>query len=258
MTSFGICSVSCAPVHATPSATHPLINELLFGEAFAVLEERGDFWRVRPAHDRYTGWMDRRQGRRLGASDYARLTAKPAPVVVSLMARASSGRRHLLLPRGASLPGLRNGALTWDGERFTVEGHVELPGNGARRKRLAALCESYLDCPYRWGGRSPWGIDCSGLVQVVFKLLGVALPRDAGEQQEQGRAVASLADVRQGDLYFGANVETGEPHVGIVMDGETVIHASGRVRRDRLSAEGILDRESSRLTHRGGDFRRVW
>ena len=113
----------------------------------------------------------------------------------------------------------------------------------------AKLAQKLLHTPYLWGGRSPGGMDCSGLVQVVAKVVGLPLPRDAYQQAEEGRTLHFLHEVRAGDLAFFENEEGRITHVGILLDQERIIHASGEVRIDRIDHQGIFHGGQKRYTH---------
>ena len=108
----------------------------------------------------------------------------------------------------------------------------------------------YLDAPYLWGGRSPFGIDCSGLVQMTYKLSGIKLPRDAGQQASCGTTINLLSEAQAGDLAFFDNEEGIITHVGIILPNNQIIHASGRVRVDSLDHEGIYNVKKKQYSHK--------
>ena len=108
----------------------------------------------------------------------------------------------------------------------------------------------YLNAPYLWGGKSPFGIDCSGFTQMVYKLCGYKLLRDAYQQSNQGDALSFIEESEPGDLAFFDNEEGKIIHVGIIMENNYIIHASGKVRIDRLDHLGIYNAEQNKHTHR--------
>ena len=108
----------------------------------------------------------------------------------------------------------------------------------------------YLNAPYLWGGKSPFGIDCSGFTQMVYKLNGYKLLRDASQQSKQGDALSFIEESEPGDLAFFDNDEGNIIHVGIIMEDNYIIHASGKVRIDRLDHLGIYNAEANRHTHK--------
>ena len=107
----------------------------------------------------------------------------------------------------------------------------------------------YLNSPYLWGGRSPFGIDCSGFTQMVFKLNGIKLPRDAYEQAEIGKTLNFIEETQKGDLAFFDNEEGKIIHTGIIIDKNKIIHSSGKVRIDNLDHYGIFNAETGKYSH---------
>ena len=117
------------------------------------------------------------------------------------------------------------------------------------KTNIEHFCFQYLNTPYLWGGKSTLGIDCSGFTQQVYKLLGIKLMRDASEQAEQGVIIDFLQEVKSGDLAFFDNEDGRITHVGILLDSETIIHASGRVRIDKIDTAGIMSSDTGDRTH---------
>ena len=108
----------------------------------------------------------------------------------------------------------------------------------------------YLNAPYLWGGKTPFGIDCSGFTQMVYKLNGYSLLRDASQQATQGEALSFIEESEAGDLAFFDNDEGVITHVGIIMEDNYIIHSSGKVRIDRLDHLGIFNPDTQRHTHK--------
>jgi hypothetical protein len=119
------------------------------------------------------------------------------------------------------------------------------------------VARRFLHAPYLWGGKSILGMDCSGLVQLCFALLGITLPRDASQQVLLGEQVSSPKEALPGDLAFFANPEGKVVHVALVMAEGCIIHASGSVRIDRLDSEGIFNCETNAYTHRLSQLKRL-
>lgn len=258
-----VCSLSCTPMRSAPDHRSEMTNQLLFGETAVVLEVQSDFWRVRGDFDGYEGWVDGRHF--TGIKTEADLQVR---VIVDAFFAMIQGLPHALqIPMGAVLRGFNMAEIARGSSNEVPFHQVQLGGMSFHFgsefrvvERPAQMCEvlayarRYLGVPYLWGGRTPWGIDCSGLTQMVFRAFGIQLRRDACQQRQQGQDVGSLAVARPGDLAFFTG---GSEHVGIVLDQHEIIHASGSVRIDPLSAAGITHRETGVLTHSLQGLRRV-
>ena len=113
---------------------------------------------------------------------------------------------------------------------------------------LEQLVLPWLNSPYQWGGRTMFGVDCSGFVQVNFKMLGIGLQRDAWQQAQQGIVIKKLKDAAKGDLAFFDDRDE-IVHVGILLGPDKIIHASGKVRIDSIDKKGIINSDSNSRTH---------
>lgn len=249
MSQFAICTLASVPLRRHADLLSEMTSQLLFGEHYEVLDEQARFQRVRLADDGYEGWIAAHQGEAISAESYASLSEDPPAMLLDLSAPAQLGERKLQLLRGSHLPAEINGrplscagaALDQHRLGFSVES-------------LEALAGDYLHAPYHWGGRSPFGIDCSGFTQMVLKFFGVRLPRDSQDQARCGSAVGSVGDARPGDLAFFFEATS---HVGLITrDG--ILHASGCVRRDGLDEAGIRDCQTGELTHQLSCIRRFF
>lgn len=194
----------------------------------------------------------------LSAQEFNDFThTSPRPSVTSLVGYGTSDTRSVLIPRGSRLPNFRDGRFMIGGQNYTFVGELFEPTPNSFEADIESLCSSSIGLPYRWGGRSPWGVDCSGFAQIVMGMVGVSLRRDTKDQILQGKAVESIDSAMVGDLLFARNVERGELHVGMMLKGLSVVHASGTVRRDTVTPEGIVDSERQSLTYRFETIRRV-
>ena len=244
-----ICTLSSAPLRRHPDLLSEMTSQLLFGDHYEILDEQFSFQRIRVAHDGYEGWITARQGEAIDGATFHALSESPPEILLDLTAPAQFGDRKLQLLRGSHLPAEINGQAL-DCAGATLDHRQQRFSAG----RLEQLAGDYLHAPYHWGGRSPFGIDCSGLTQMVFKLFGVALPRDSQDQAKAGCAVGSLDSARPGDLAFFFEQTS---HVGLITrDG--ILHASGCVRIDHLDETGIRDRQSGEITHRLSSIRRYF
>lgn len=250
---YGICNLAIVPMRAEPSDRSELVSQLLFGEAFEITEWNNKWAKITTAIDSYTGWIDRLQFIMLGHMAYQSLHRKPAPVTFRAVTQAWKipDNSVVYLPAGSSLPFLEGTTSHIGNEKFEIIGEI------GEKEHLATIAKSYLNSPYLWGGRTHFGIDCSGFTQVVYRLCGTNLTRDASMQVQQGKAVNNLENSKLGDLAFFNNPEGKITHVGIILNNAQIIHASGKVKIDTIDTEGIYSDELKRYTHKLHSIRRV-
>lgn len=223
-----------APLHGEPRVSSPQVSQRLAGHALTVLGAEGDWLRVR-GEDRYEGWVHR--GYVTPAGDTVTGAADDRLLSLGCFARVPGGPGRLL-PLGAFLA---RGERAQAGEAIPEE-------ERARRFPRApdAICASavtlFEGTSYEWGGVTPWGADCSGLVQSVFWLHGAQLERDAWQQAVMGRDAGDLRGAEPADLLFFSDSPGGRPsHVGIALGGERMVHLGlgrGGYAVERLDDEG--------------------
>jgi cell wall-associated NlpC family hydrolase len=142
-------------------------------------------------------------------------------------------------------------------EQFAFNGEAKNLGQKREYEYLRTVAFKYFNTPYHWGGRSPFGIDCSGFTQMVYKICGYKLFRDSWQQGSQGKYFKSVTEGKPGDLVFFKNEEEQINHVGILLEGDRVIHASGRVRVDHVDDQGILNGDTKSYSHVFSHVRRI-
>ena len=234
-----------------------MVSQLLFGEVFEVLgaSEDGKWLFIRLHSDQYEGWIDSLQATPLQENYYTAHIAQPHPVCSSPCALLRLDQQVLYITAGATLPFYENGSGYINKQYYWYEEGYR-KAEAATVETLLAIAQSYLHSPYLWGGRSLWGIDCSGFVQQVFKTAGYHLRRDAYQQAEQGCLVESLSQAQAGDLAFFER-EGRIIHVGLLVAPDQIIHARGAVRIDPLDATGILDEAAGAYSHQLAFVRRI-
>ena len=115
---------------------------------------------------------------------------------------------------------------------------------------IVNCAKEFLNVPYLWGGKSFFGIDCSGFTQIIYKIHGIKIPRDAYQQAEIGDALTFIEEAKPGDLAFFENKEGRIHHVGIILADQKIIHAHGKVRIDSLDSTGIFNKDQNKHTHK--------
>ena len=253
---YAIVAVPAAPVRRKPNHQKEMVSQLLFGEPVKVLATKGDLWlKIRSLHDDYEGWLTKTM---LQPVDKNMANAKSDFVTTDLLNKISSGNMQMNIPVGSSLPFFENGKGRIGDMEYFFSGYFLKRGEQPPSVELIKqLTSSWLNAPYLWGGRTPLGVDCSGFVQVVFKLLGIDLPRDAWQQAQEGVAVKKIAESLPGDLAFFDNKED-IVHVGILLGEGQVIHASGKVRVDGIDKKGITNKQTASPNIRLRAIRRYW
>lgn len=244
---FGICNLANIPLRLEPSDRSELVSQVLFGEHFTILEQNQKWSKIQLAYDDYEGWIDNKQYQKITEDQFQQLSKDSIVLNSDLIEYITSPRNLLLpIPLGASLSFLNHEEINI--ENFSFEG---LKTSGEKSKsNLINTAFMYMHAPYLWGGKTPFGIDCSGFTQMVYKLNGHKLFRDASQQANQGEALSFIEESEPGDLAFFDNEEGNIVHVGIIMEDNYIIHASGKVRIDRLDHLGIYNAELNRHTHK--------
>lgn len=244
---FGICNLANIPLRFEPSDRSELVSQVLFGEHFQILEQDQKWSKIKLAYDDYVGWIDNKQYKSITEEQYILLSKDNIVLNADLIEYITSPENLLMpIPLGASLSFLNYPEI--NSENFNFEG---LKVSGIKPKSdIINTAYMYLHAPYLWGGKTPFGIDCSGFTQMVYKLNGYQLLRDASQQATQGEALSFIEESEAGDLAFFDNDEGNIIHVGIIMENNYIIHASGKVRIDRLDHLGIYNSEQNRHTHK--------
>lgn len=247
----GICKLSAIPMRLEPSDPSEMVNQVIFGESYDVLEQRKKWLRIRLHHDRYEGWIDRKQASLMDEAETEyRKDAKLsiASDLIEIVTQKDGGS-YFPIFLGSYLPNLDKE------QNFTIANqsyHFNGQAISQRQSRVELIetAFSYLHAPYLWGGRTPAGIDCSGFTQMVYRIAGHQIPRDAWQQAELGETLSFIEESEPGDLAFFDNNEGRIVHVGIILKDNYILHASGKVRLDRLDQSGIFNHEERVHTHK--------
>ena len=246
---YGICRVSIAPIRRHERDQSEMVTQLLFGEKVEVLIKKHSNWaKIRCLYDDYIGWIDKRMLCYVDTKQLEKFSNNITLVAEFAHGVASDHERHCL-SFGAELPKFDGMSFKTPFGKFLFNGQFIKPESiPDKRELLLKIAIKYLNSPYLWGGRSPFGIDCSGFTQVVYKLVGYQLPRDAKVQVLHGEPVDFVDQAKPGDLAFFQK-DGAVHHVGIVLENSQIIHASGFVRIDKLDHFGIYNKESRAYSH---------
>lgn len=239
---YGICNLGIVPIRLEPSDTREMVTQALYGDFFKVLEQRKKWSRIRFAFDKYEGWIDNKQYKEIDENQYKSLLNSNLHLSKDIIEFVSDTSNNIYpIPVGSDLNGLEILNHKFDGNSVSET---------TDKTELVKTAFLFLNAPYLWGGKTPFGIDCSGFTQMVYKLNGYQLLRDASQQATQGDALSFIEESEPGDLAFFDNAEGDITHVGIIMEDNYIIHAHGKVRIDRLDHSGIYNMERNMHTHK--------
>lgn len=251
----GICQLTLIPVRKEPSERSELVTQLIFGETFVVEDQKGDWILVKTDWDQYKGWISAKMAtlpdHMPGSTDEKQFVHD----VFGRMILPGKNPEYLYLPGGSEIYPGHTGFESL-GMFFTFDPICEIFHQGSSAD-LTGTALKFLNAPYLWGGRTIFGIDCSGFTQIVFKMNGKVLPRDAGQQAQAGIPVNFPDEIQPGDLAFFHNPEGAIVHTGMMLNHSEIIHASGKVRIDNIDKRGILNRETGQYTHHLSHIQRI-
>ena len=243
---FGICCVPVSPLMAEASHRAEMVTQLIFGEQCRIVEEGNDNWiRIRGLYDNYQGWCQQYQIQPLEQE-----LDTPVSMVGEWQTEILYNSITMHIPYAAQIPGLVNGSASWGDAHIAFHGKLVTPSKELfNPKSLREIAFTFINSSYLWGGKSVFGVDCSGFCQTVFKFFEIPLMRDASQQATQGEIVGSLQEARCGDLAFFDNTEGRITHVGILLNEAEIIHSSVKVRVDRIDDKGIVNTDTGNRTH---------
>jgi cell wall-associated NlpC family hydrolase len=248
---YGICRIAIAPLRAEASDQSEIVSQLLFGDQVEIIQKEERWWLVENAYDAYQGWVDFRQLTEVSKADFDALSEVKALVPQNFgntITAEDGSLYHLSV--GSSLPFYKEGYCTIGEAKFKVNFEPHNPDDTDFKRDILKTAKFFQNTPYLWGGRNMFGLDCSGFVQTVYKLLGITLRRDASQQAEQGKLVAFLAECQPGDVSFFDNEEGRITHVGIMISPTEIIHSSSKVRIDPIDDQGIFNKELNKYSHK--------
>jgi gamma-D-glutamyl-L-lysine dipeptidyl-peptidase len=246
---YAVCCVAVAAMRLLPDHKTEMVSQLLFGECCTVTDDSKKGWlKIITQYDNYEGWCQLAHVQELGEEAYNHTNTILAADWVN---KLIINDKAMHVPLGSIINKAVAG-MQFTGNTFnTVSAkHDEVI--------IKTLAFQFLNTAYVWGGRSVFGIDCSGFTQCVYKFLNIALLRDAQQQAMQGALVNFLPEAQCGDLAFFDNEEGQIIHTGILLNNQQIIHAAGKVRIDNIDNQGIVNSDTGQRTQQLRIIKRYW
>jgi cell wall-associated NlpC family hydrolase len=245
----GICELSYIPMRAGMSHKTEMTNQVLFGELFEIITTRNEWTKIRLLHDNYEAWVETAaitflENAENTIEDFTNNIICNEAVVL-LKQNEKSG---IQIPIGSKIPA--------SAKEFKILNNKYILPDNYKNNKIADSRQTIINAaigmvnvPYLWGGRTSWGIDCSGFSQYLYSLVKISLPRDASQQVNLGKTLSFVSEAQPGDLAFFDNSEGEIIHVGVIYENGKIIHASGKVKIDNIDHQGIYDKTLKRYTH---------
>lgn len=227
------CKISVLSIREGKDENSPMISQMLYGEYCTIVKEEGLYAKIQMDCGQVEGWV------------FALSLQKEEEIISKTLIKESFVKAKTL--HGTML-------LSIGSEVFLDK---EMPMNTEIRENLNKDAYRFLNVPYLCGGRSFFGIDEGALVQLVYKINGIFMPRYAKEQAQMGEIIDFLEESQSGDLAFFQDENSEIVHCGIMIGNSEIIHAFGKVRVDLIDNSGIFNKELNKYTHKLRFIKRV-
>ena len=249
--SFGVCEQSLIPVRRDSNHRSEMVTQLLFGETYTVIEALKEWVNIRISNDNYEGWIELKQHSSISDQEFKHLSGNPFFISTDLVQVISNNSKNTIFPilLGSNIYGEQNTPYFLNKQEYTFGGEMATSNANSNASTIIENALMYQHSPYLWGGKSPFGIDCSGFVQMTYYLSGIKLLRDASQQATQGETINMISEASAADLCFFDNEEGEITHVGILLPENKIIHASGQVRIDSIDHQGIYNTNTQSYSH---------
>lgn len=253
---YGVCRLALVPVRLGPEAHAPQVTQLLFGDHYEMLrvDDKRNRIYIRVHMDGTEGWIDAGHHHGITQEYFDQINLANFKITTDLTCSILYKKSPLTILLGSIVP-ISNSELFKIEEQFAFNGESKSLGQKREFEFVKSIAQKYLNAPEVPGGKSPFGIDASGFVQMVLKIAGYPVGRLPQQQINEGHKLQALDESRPGDIAFFKTSDSGL-HTGIMLGDDRVIHVDGKVRIDQLSEAGILRLDTNKITHPLTDLRR--
>lgn len=256
---YGIANLSIVPLRTEPNHFNEMVSQILFGETYTVLSEQNDWLRVQCHFDQLEGYIHISQHTNCLKETIEQLEQIAPTYGFDILSSAITNQEHIPVLIGSNLPFFDGLSFHLNKKKIVYNGQVLSPDEiNPSPHLIKKIALKYVNAPYLWGGRTPFGIDTSGLVQIIFKLSGIKLPRESRNQIQLGNSLNMINEAREGDIAFFKNELNDVIHSGVILEEGKIIHSHGKVRIDRIDSHGIFNEDTKSYSHQLRLIKRIF
>jgi gamma-D-glutamyl-L-lysine dipeptidyl-peptidase len=247
MSEKAFCKLSVVPVRAESKDRAEICTQLLFGELIEILSEEKNWYFIQ-TEDKYQGWIDYKQVEIISDKEYQKFQSSPCFYSSELLQyiKDESSKKEIPIIIGSRIPVGENNSFQLNNTNYSYS----FPVKEYNHTNISEIALKFTEAPYLWGGKSVFGIDCSGLTQLIAKICGIDIPRDASQQADCGNLVSFVEEAEVGDFAFFDDDEGNIIHIGILLSKDQILHASGKVRIDAFDHHGIFNKNTNKYSHK--------